>query len=503
MSKRLRGLGMVATIALCMTATAQSKYGATPQDSVTCIQSLSLYQEFVKNKSYMDAYGPWRAAITTCPASSKGLYQNGANMLKDFIRQEKDIKDASSLKVGMSEAEVVGQIGAAKKKNRTTDKAGVSEQWVYDGLYVYFAEGKVKSFQERPEDGSGNRRRQLIDSLYLIYDMRITHFGEEAYVLGRKGVDMMSYSPDRCEEALSILQRSVELGGARTEGGTLSAFYQALNCQYAAGKVDKARMMAEYVKEMEIIEGNLADPDMKEVDKEYYTMARDNVNTLFFKIAECADIGRIAQEMVTANPDDLEMKKRLLRVLNGKDCTEEKVYLPLARDVHDADPSSESAYSLAMSLVKGDDLSGAAKYLKQAADLCDGCQDKPRYLLKAGQVASANGNHALARSYANQILSIEPKNGEAIMLIGNAVAAQGAACEVPESWGVYWLAYDYYQRAKSLDPSVAEKAGERMAASAARFPTQAEAFFHQLTDGQAYQVACAGLNESTTVRTRK
>jgi tetratricopeptide (TPR) repeat protein len=359
----------------------------------------------------------------------------------------------------------------------------------------------LKDFIKQEKDVA--RKARLIDSLYLIYDMRITHFGEEAYVLGRKGVDMTSYSPERCEEALSILDRSVDLGGMRSEAGTLSAFYQALNCQFTAGKVDKARMMAEYVEMMEIVEAKLADPDMKDADKEYYTMARDNVNTMFFKIAECADIARIAQEMVTADPDDLEMKKRLLRVLNGKDCTEEKVYLPLARDVHDADPSSESAYSLAMSLVKGDDLSGAAKYLKQAVDLCDGCQDKPRYLLKAGQVASANGNHALARSYANQILSIEPKNGEAIMLIGNAVAAQGAACEAPDSWGVYWLAYDYYQRAKSLDPSVSEKAGERMAASAARFPTQAEAFFHQLSEGQAYQAACAGLNESTTVRTRK
>lgn len=439
MNTRFRGLGMVATIALAITATAQSKYGATPQDSVTCIQSLSLYQEFVKNKSYADAYAPWRAAVEICPASSKGLYQNGANMLKEFIRLEKDAA----------------------------------------------------------------RKARLIDSLYLVYDTRITNFGEEAFVLGRKAVDMMSYSPERCEEALAILQKSVDLGGARSEAGTLNAFYDALNCQYTAGKVDKARMMAEYVKVMEIIESKLADPDMKGEDKERFATARDNVNSLFFKVAECEDIGRIAQDMVTAKPDDLEMKKRLLRVLNGKDCTEEKVYLPLAESVHAADPGSESAYSLAMYLVKRDDMSGAAKYLKQAVDLCDGCPEKARYLLKAGQVASANGNHSLSRSYANQILSFEPKNGEAIMLIGNAVAAQGAACEVPDSWGVYWLAYDYYQRAKSLDPSVGEKAGERMAASAARFPTQAEAFFHLLSDGQNYQVSCAGLNESTTVRTRK
>ena len=129
--------------------------------------------------------------------------------------------------------------------------------------------------------------------------------------------------------------------------------------------------------------------------------------------------------------------------------------------------------------------------------------DKVKYLLKAGQVASASGSHAQARSYANQVLQVETKNGEALILIGNAIAAQGGSCEAPDSWGAYWLAYDYYQRARSLDPSVADKAGDRMGSMSARFPTQQEAFFYQLTDGKSVTVACGGLGETTTVRTRK
>lgn len=141
--------------------------------------------------------------------------------------------------------------------------------------------------------------------------------------------------------------------------------------------------------------------------------------------------------------------------------------------------------------------------MKEAVDLCTGCSDKVKYLLKAGQVASASSNHGQARSYANQVLQVEPKNGEALILIGNAIAAQGASCEAPDSWGAYWLAYDYYQRARSLDPSVADKAGDRMGSMSARFPTQSDAFFYQLTDGKTVTVACGGLGESTTVRTRK
>jgi tetratricopeptide (TPR) repeat protein len=440
MKQPIRITGLMATMVLVASASAQSKYGATPEDSVTCVQNLSLYQEFMKQDAVKDAYGPWKEVLRVCPGASKGAYQNGAQtILPTLIANEKD--------------EV--------------------------------------------------RKKRLIDSLYITYDMRAANFGEDDFVMGRKGADMLVYSPERDQEAFDILHNAVEGGKERSEAGTLSADYQALNILYNKEKATKDQMMAEYVFLMGFIDAKLANPALKERDRDYIMQARDNVNTLFFKIAECADIGRIVGDMLEADPDDMELKVRLLKVLNGKDCTDDPAYLPLAKAVHANSPTSESAFSLAMSLVKDRDMTGAAKYMKEAVDLCDGCPDKVKYLLKAGQVASANGNHGLARSYANQVLQIEPKNGEALMLIGNAVAANASACQPPDSWAVYWLAYDYYQRAKSLDPSVNEKASERMASSAARFPTQSDAFFYQLSEGQSVQVACGGLNESTTVRFRK
>ncbi|MCW5900212.1 MAG: hypothetical protein KIT10_13175 [Flavobacteriales bacterium] len=432
-------IAMAAALFAVQAAKAQGKYGATPEDSVTCVQNLSLYQEFMKQNSLNDAYAPWRRVLDVCPASSKGVYQNGTRLLSTFIQKEKDPA----------------------------------------------------------------RKAALTDSLYVIYDLRIAHFGEQAFVLGRKGVDMLMFSPDRCQDAFNILKESVDLGGARSEAGTLSGYYQALNCLYGQGKATKDQMLQDYVTIMEHIDANLSNEHMKPEDREYFVKARDNVYAMFFKVAECEDIGRIVTDMLKTRADDQELKVRLLRVLNSKECTEEKVYLSLAQQVHEAAPSSESAYSLGMYLVKRNDLGGAARYFKEAADLCNGCPDKVRYLLKAGQVASANGNHSLSRGYAGQILQIEPRNGEAMILVGNAISAQAGGCDAPQSWGVYWLAYDQYSKARSSDPSVADKAGDRMAASQARFPTASEAFFHQLTDGQSFQVNCGGLNESTTVRTRK
>ena len=430
---------LVITAGIAIGTHAQSKYGNTPEDSVRCVQNLSLYQEFMKQGSVQDAYAPWKEVVNTCPASSKGLYQNGVKIMTTFIEAEKNPV----------------------------------------------------------------RKATLIDSLNMVYDLRITHFGERAFVLGRKGVDLMVYDPTKCTEAFAILRESVELGGAKSEAGTLSTYYQTLNCLYGKGEATKEQMLQDYVMIMGHIDANLGVDGIKEDARERFIKARDQVNSLFFKVAECSDIGRIVGEMVTAKPDDLDMKNRLLKVLNGKDCTDEKVYRSLAEDVHRANPSSESAYSLGLFLAKQNDMNGALRYMKEAVDLCTGCSDKVKYLLKAGQVASASSNHGQARSYANQVLQVEPKNGEALILIGNAIAAQGASCEAPDSWGAYWLAYDYYQRARSLDPSVAEKAGDRMGSMSARFPTQSDAFFYQLTDGKTVAVACGGLGESTTVRTRK
>ena len=38
-------------------------------------------------------------------------------------------------------------LGRPKDINRTVESWGVHEQWVYDGIYLYFENGKVTSYQ--------------------------------------------------------------------------------------------------------------------------------------------------------------------------------------------------------------------------------------------------------------------------------------------------------------------------------------------------------------------
>jgi len=63
-------------------------YGATPQDSITCIESL-IYKDYLKNDPAL-ALDLWRVAYNICPQSQKTLYINGVKMFKVLVKKEKD-----------------------------------------------------------------------------------------------------------------------------------------------------------------------------------------------------------------------------------------------------------------------------------------------------------------------------------------------------------------------------------------------------------------------------
>ena len=49
----------------------------------------------------------------------------------------------------------------------------------------------------------------LVDSLMTLYDRRINFFGQEGYVQGLKGADMLKFKPQALDEAFTILQQNM------------------------------------------------------------------------------------------------------------------------------------------------------------------------------------------------------------------------------------------------------------------------------------------------------
>ena len=100
------------------------KYGP---DKTLTENNLSIYDQFYKQKNYVDAYKSWKYLLINAPARTKNIYIHGSKIVKHLIDNENDTI----------------------------------------------------------------RRELLIDTLLYMYDNRNIFFpGKEGYVLGLKGKDM-------------------------------------------------------------------------------------------------------------------------------------------------------------------------------------------------------------------------------------------------------------------------------------------------------------------------
>ena len=102
--------------------------------------------------------------------------------------------------------------------------------------------------------------------------------------------------------------------------------------------------------------------------------------------------------------------------------------------------------------------------------------------------------------YARKAAKADPGNGEPYLLIGDAVASMVGSCTASPLGGreVYWLATDYYERAKSVDANVASKAKTKISQVKRSYPTIDDLFTYGITEGKEIRVECLG--ETTKAR---
>lgn len=444
-------------------AQAQEKYGETPEQQELCKESLNNFISFYKQKDYSEAYNQWLKVSERCPANaSQSFYAYGLRMLDNLLE------------------------GAA-----ASDPARVA---------------------------------QLQDSILMVHDLYIEHFPATSKN-PKNGCEVLAdkanayydfYGKDSAFVANAWLKEAVDCLGAEANAKTLSNYYitsfyamKALEGEAAQAKL--AEMLTEYLTLVDYCDAAISSANASEDERtaKVYEKVKSNIDQVFVTIADCDEMVPVLQVKYDEAPEDILLLEKILRLLNKKDCTDSELYLPVATAVHAAKPSSTSAYSIGINFAKVENYSEAFTYLEQAVELCPDCGDRAAYILKAGQVASFLGNSYKAKDYARQLLELDPESAEGYMLIGDAIAGAASACDdgALGMRAAYWVASDYYARARGMgDETLQERASRKIGSCEKQFPTVEDIFTVGKAVGDSFKVGaipgcpCAG--ETTRIRVR-
>lgn len=419
---------------------AQGKYGA---DSANCIKYLSYYKEYFKQKNYDQALPNWREAYRICPpTANQTMLVDGTVLVRRLI--------ASNAR---------------------------------DAEY----------------------KQALIDTLMTLHDQRIEYYPKYASTaLNNKALDMSNYIKD-AKTLYEGYNKVIEANGTAVKTSVLLFDLNAAISLFQEGKITAEDVINTYQRNMDIL---ASIKPKTEIEAGQNEKVKADLEGLFISsnVASCENLVALFTPRLAANPDDITVVSNIVTMLNRTEgCTDNELFLKAVTSMHKLDPSYKSAYFLYRLNSSRNNVNEAISYLEQAIaypesdDLTDG-----EYYYELAKYAYTNNMKARAREAANKAADLNPNvKGECYMLIGNIWAATSCGGGEIERRAPYWVACDYYQRAKTANESLAAEANERIASCSRYFPQAAEAFMYDLTAGQSYTVSCGGMTAVTTVRTQK
>lgn len=340
------------------------------------------------------------------------------------------------------------------------------------------------------------QKNKYIDTLLSIYDKRIENFGQKGYVLGRKGTDVLRYRGH--EEAFPVLIESMELRGNKTEAGVLVSIMIAVTNFEEEGKKSKEDVIFYFNKCSDIAAANVADDD-----KGYYSKALEEVQKAAAKYLDCETLIPIAEKGFESNKENVDWLKRTTLLLKSKSCFEAPIFGKVAEAYFNLEPSADGAEGMGNLFLGQKDFSKAIEFYQKALEMAENDEQKATFSFDIAKAYYYAHNYSSAKSYALKAAGYKSGWGEPYILIGDAYAAGAGSCNENEldKFGAYWAAVDKYQKAKSIDPSVAGDANQKIASLSAHYPSTQDVFFHGVKSGDSYTVGCF-INETTTVRTK-
>ena len=411
------------------------KYGATPEERKDNIYLLNFFNEAVGNQDFQTASGYLKQLLDKCPKASENIYAKGATVMKNKIARAKSV---------------------AEKKT-------------------------------------------YIDSLMLLYDLRIENFGDhatrgKAYILDRKARDFLIYNPLDHERVLELFREAI---AAQPDPELVAIYFKQLTDYYKDdGEGSPEEIIAEYDRLTPFFEKNPEAGDYKSQFDAAFGLSG---------AASCENLENLFRGKLEAAPDDEALLAQAVALMSRAKCDGD-FYFSIAEKYYTVKPSSETAMFLAQAFQSKGDYTKAMKYLNEALAVETDPAERQLLLVRMALVGLVSNDIQGAASAARQARDLNPEDGVPYFVLAQCYGISAAHCEGFAGPATFWAAYDTMAKAVELLPSDSEyrePAKTSMNAFRSRFPTSEECFFNELQEGARYTVNCGtAAGVSTTVRPR-
>jgi tetratricopeptide (TPR) repeat protein len=412
-----------------------------------CLQQLSIFAESAKIKNYQAAYEPWKTVLDNCPTLNVATYQYGELILKDFI--EKSITEE-------------------EKTKYLTDLLSLYDQWLenFPVRKGVRQEGKILSNKGQAMLDNG------VDDKSLIYDTFDYAFNN----------DPESFTNPKSLAYYFQTGYDLYKDGTKIDLETLFEKYEELTEKFELLKTNISKNIDVILKKEE---SGTALTSREARNKRIYDTNSNAVSAylrlidqLIAKEATCDILIPLYSKNFEENKNNPLWIRRAAGRLDGKECSDDPLFVTLVEQLHKLEPSADSAYYLGILNDKQGNSADALKYYQESVSLQTDNYKKANILYKIAVKFKNSGRRSSARDYAEQALSFQPSLGRAYLLIANMYADSANGCGDTQfnKRAVFWLAAQTAQKAGRVDASLKKLTATTVAAYNGRAPSKTDIF---------------------------
>ena len=534
----------------------ESKWGNSIADSVSCFQNYNIMGSYYQSKDYAEAYDAWKALYETCPSANIRIYTYGDNIIEAKIKETNDdaaknvliqellaLYDAFALHFPEEKANAMSSkayhfYNYYKKDADSISKAVVmfdeAKSLLGDTMSVahtdrYF-QANVKEFNKTKDV---DRLFEVYNSVLVSLEFNFNTFNVENYTIELKADSVLGFIAyaDSIRPTAEAAKAAYELELAAYDSTNAYNNSSKKRMKQAAKlpplvkpEMDAATQALVSVLEKadelktkyELDEQGLTSVDKRKISNNEIRLrniskVQSNIEKILSPLLTCDKLTLIYnEEAFEQNKDNIEWLKRAGNLLqkervgdNGEmtSCTDNPVFISIAETLYEIEPSAQAALNMAKLGVNKSDWAMAKKYYTEAIEQEEDLRRKANSYMGLAYVNQKMGALSAAKSNCLKAGQLRKDWGNPYLYLATLYAEAAGTCgaNAVEKNAVYWAAINKLSYARSIDPSIANKAAKLISAYTQQIPDKGISFQLGYKEGDKINIGC-WINETVSVK---